>query len=205
MKDETLITPNAAFIATILFTLMLGVVDWSSGYELSFFVFYFIPIAVVGWMCSTSRAYFIALLSACIWFAADWFTAHPYSNQAYAIWNSMTRLVAFLVLAHAVSRIRLLLIQERELSRDLQKALTDVKTLTGLLPICANCKRIRNDQGYWQQLESYISKHTEAQFTHGICQECANKVLKEAGMPLMSFDQSEEGDVLTDSDHKARS
>ena len=65
---------------------------------------------------------------------------------------------------------------EREkLIEGLEKALSEVKTLSGLLPICATCKKIRDDKGYWNQIESYISKHSEAQFSHGICPECAEK------------------------------
>lgn len=62
---------------------------------------------------------------------------------------------------------------EREkLIAELQEALSSVKVLRGLLPICAHCKKIRDDQGYWNQLESYISEKSDAQFTHGICPEC---------------------------------
>lgn len=64
--------------------------------------------------------------------------------------------------------------QEREqLIGELQQALREVKTLSGMLPICANCKKIRDDQGYWNQIESYISAHSQALFSHGICPDCA--------------------------------
>ncbi|MGH9434282.1 MAG: response regulator transcription factor [Terriglobia bacterium] len=56
--------------------------------------------------------------------------------------------------------------------RELQEALAKVKTLQGLLPICSYCKRIRNDQNYWQQVEIYIAAHSHAEFTHGICPTC---------------------------------
>ncbi len=70
--------------------------------------------------------------------------------------------------------------QERErLIAELQEALASVKTLSGLLPICASCKKIRDDEGYWQQVEGYIAKHTDATFTHGICPDCAEKALAE--------------------------
>ncbi len=61
---------------------------------------------------------------------------------------------------------------------DLETALKQVNQLRGLLPICMYCKRIRNDGDYWQQVETYISDHTEAEFSHGICPECYEKVLK---------------------------
>ncbi len=67
--------------------------------------------------------------------------------------------------------------QERErLVRDLQQALDKIKALRGLLPMCAWCKKIRNDKGYWQKVETYIQEHSDASFTHGICPECLNKV-----------------------------
>lgn len=68
--------------------------------------------------------------------------------------------------------------QER-LIAELQDALARIRTLNGLLPICAWCKRIRDDRGYWKQVESYIEKHSDARFTHGICPECLGKVSPE--------------------------
>jgi phosphoserine phosphatase RsbU/P len=62
--------------------------------------------------------------------------------------------------------------------RELEAALADVKHLSGLLPICAYCKKIRNDQNYWQQVEIYVSEHSEAQFSHGICPDCYETVVK---------------------------
>lgn len=60
-------------------------------------------------------------------------------------------------------------------NRALQHALNEVRTLKGLLPICAHCKKIRDDKGYWNQIESYIGKHSNAEFSHSICPECAKK------------------------------
>jgi PAS domain S-box-containing protein len=65
--------------------------------------------------------------------------------------------------------------RERIIS-ELQSALSKIKTLRGLLPICASCKKIRNDEGHWEQLESYIRNHSEADFTHGICPSCAKEL-----------------------------
>ena len=58
----------------------------------------------------------------------------------------------------------------------LEKSLSEIKTLSGLLPICAACKKIRDDKGYWNQLEKYIYEHSEAQFSHSICPECAKQL-----------------------------
>jgi len=64
-------------------------------------------------------------------------------------------------------------VEREELIRSLQAALNEVRTLSGLLPICSHCKKIRDDRGYWTQIESYIRDHSLADFTHGICPECA--------------------------------
>ncbi|MGE3978069.1 MAG: PleD family two-component system response regulator [Nitrospira sp.] len=69
--------------------------------------------------------------------------------------------------------------REAELCRsneELQRALREVKVLRGLIPICASCKKIRNDGGFWQQLEEYIGEHSEAEFSHGLCQPCLKKL-----------------------------
>lgn len=62
---------------------------------------------------------------------------------------------------------------------ELRQALAQVKLLSGFLPICCSCKKIRDDVGYWQQIESYISAHSEVEFSHGICPECARKLYPE--------------------------
>lgn len=69
------------------------------------------------------------------------------------------------------------LLKEKTVS--LEQALAQVKTLRGLLPICSNCKRIRDDEGFWTRVESYVSEHTEAVFSHGLCPECVRALYPE--------------------------
>jgi len=76
----------------------------------------------------------------------------------------------------ALVRQVMALLELRRVSVHLADALNHVETLRGLLPICAWCKRIRNDAGYWAQVEAYFHKHTGVDFTHGICPECFEKV-----------------------------
>jgi PAS domain S-box-containing protein len=66
--------------------------------------------------------------------------------------------------------------ERRKLTHELQDALTKIKRLRGLLPICASCKKIRDDKGYWNELEAYISEHSEAEITHGFCPDCMKKL-----------------------------
>ena len=80
--------------------------------------------------------------------------------------------------ARVQAGIRVVTLQERLADRvaELQSALSRVKQLTGLLPICSYCKRIRSDQDYWEQVDSYVAQHSDAQFSHGICPQCYEAV-----------------------------
>ncbi len=92
---------------------------------------------------------------------ADGYIARPVSNlELKARVNAMVR-----ILKAEQERDHLIL--------ELREALSKIKQLSGLLPICMHCKKIRDDKGYWNQIEAYIQKNSEAEFSHGICQECA--------------------------------
>ena len=70
--------------------------------------------------------------------------------------------------------------EKNTLIAELEKALAEVKTLQGIIPICAYCKKIRDDEGVWNQLEAYIHSHSSAEFSHGACPECFKKQMEEA-------------------------
>lgn len=70
-------------------------------------------------------------------------------------------------------------IEKEQLTKKLKDALAKVKQLSGMLPICSYCKKIRDDKGYWEQMEVYIRDHSEAEFSHSICPDCAEKAQKE--------------------------
>jgi len=102
----------------------------------------------------------------------------PIENRpVLAIVKEVTEIRTELSLAQKEIRLR----QEiegknKELIRELQQTLSEVKTLRGCLPICSQCKKIRDDKGYWQQIETYMRDHTEAEFSHSICPDCAKKL-----------------------------
>ncbi|MEI6207943.1 MAG: response regulator [Desulfuromonadales bacterium] len=74
---------------------------------------------------------------------------------------------------------------------ELEKALTEIKVLKGIIPICAQCKKIRDDQGYWNQLEVYISEHSDAEFSHGLCPACIKELYPEQYARLYQNKRSE--------------
>ena len=83
--------------------------------------------------------------------------------------TSKNERVGFVVVVRNISK-------PKQMEEALKEALAKVKLLSGFLPICAVCKKIRDDKGYWNQIESYIRDHSEAEFSHGICPECAKKL-----------------------------
>lgn len=85
------------------------------------------------------------------------------------------RLIGIVAIASDISELAAAEKERERIIKELETALDKIRTLRGLLPICAHCKKIRDDQGYWTQIESYVSSHSEAEFSHGICPECVRK------------------------------
>jgi len=111
------------------------------------------------------------------------FELQPHFYQTY--WFFAFVLMALGAVAFGVYQIRLmqLLKRKKQLETRIQEAMANIKVLGGLIPICSNCKKIRNDKGYWDLLEGYIQQHSEAKFSHGICPDCA-KLLYPGVFPL---------------------
>ncbi|MFO0774199.1 MAG: response regulator [Nitrospiraceae bacterium] len=86
------------------------------------------------------------------------------------------RVASALALKHEMDRRKLRERELRERNEELHRALSEVKVLRGLIPICSGCKKIRNDHGYWQQIEEYVQEHSEAAFSHGLCLPCAKRL-----------------------------
>lgn len=94
----------------------------------------------------------------------------PYGGEFWKV--IVNRLLALFVIWAAA----ILSLQWKAMYVEKERALSKVKILSGLLPICALCKNIRDDKGYWNQIESYIRDHTDADFSHGLCPDCVKKL-----------------------------
>ncbi len=164
-----------AFIC-IVSLIFLGLIDSFTGYDFGFFVFYFIPVLIAGYYLGFLNAVLFSVGATVLWFVADIISEHNYSYEIFRYWNSFIRLATFLLIGYVISYNRRMLEKEKELNNKLENALAEVNQLSGLLPICASCKKIRNDNGYWEQVEVYIKNHTEAEFSHSICPVCMEKL-----------------------------
>jgi hypothetical protein len=164
-------------VLSILTVLFIGLLDWLTGYELAFFSLYLLPVSGAAWFLGLEGAVVFAIISAIVWFVADFQNGHQYSSAGILVWNTLIRLVSFLAIGWSIAKVRELLIREREVSEALRKSLSEIKVLETFLPICAQCKKIRDQQGLWQHLEVYIGQHSNTQFTHSYCPECAKNAL----------------------------
>ena len=95
------------------------------------------------------------------------------------IWGEDGCLLGFQGVGRDITARKRMEVERERLIQSLTQALADVKQLSGMLPICSNCKKVRDDHGYWSQIETYLSEHTEATFTHGVCPECALRFREE--------------------------
>ena len=109
---------------------------------------------------------------------ADGYLAKPITNR-----ELVARVQSMIRIKQVEDALRQKEKEQERLILKLQEALLEIKTLKGFIPICATCKKIRDDEGYWNQLEAYISKHTDAVFTHSICPQCAEKLRAELEGP----------------------
>lgn len=204
---------KAPFLIALAYAvvILLGIVDFQTGYEFSFSIFYLVPISTVAWLIGIRAGTLIALVSAFTWLAALVASKAPYQHTLIPYWNAIVRMGFFFIVVYLIHKLKNIYINLEELVKErtasltkeiserqkaeealiesstklkksnseLQYALANIKTLEEILPICSYCKKIRDDRGYWSQVESYISNHTDTLFSHGICPECTEKALKE--------------------------
>ncbi len=163
----------AVNIAILFF---IGAADYLTGYKIEISIFYMIPVSFAAWFGGKTPGIIISCLSVLTMAVTDVMAGDILSQYIVEIWNLLMRLGFFAVYSVVLSIVKADLNERRRLIEELQKALGEVKQLSGILPICASCKKIRDDQGYWEQIESYIRDHSEARFSHGICPECVRKL-----------------------------
>ncbi len=140
--------------------------DFFIGPYVTFPIIFILPLGAMAWWHTYRSANILAAVMVTIRFinTIHWNPAIP-NLVIYALINSVVRLSVFLILIYLITHVAE---QQRSLKRE-------VKVLEGLLPICAHCKQIRTSEGEWEQLEEYITRQSEATFSHSICPSCRQK------------------------------
>ena len=143
-------------IVMILSCAML-IVEYLAGPAFRLFILYAVPVAFVAWRIGFFGGMFFAIVLTVVRFSYNMFWDLPY-NLSDAIINALVRTLTLIVLAYLISYIN--------------KQQAKIKVLQGLLPVCCYCKKIRNADNSWEAIESYITKHSQALFTHTYCSDC---------------------------------
>lgn len=171
---EYLATKPRSFIWVIglLLNLIIGVIDYLTGYEIGMGVFYLLPIGLLSWFINRKAGIIISLISVITIISADLLAGKVIQNYFIDSWNLFVHFSFFTIVVYLIYQEKVSSDKNEILTVRLQKALDGVKTLRELLPTCSSCKNIRDDDGYWKQIELYISKNTDAKFNHSICPEC---------------------------------
>ena len=147
--------------------------DYVTPEQVSFSVFYLVPISVFLWFFGHRWAWLVAVASVLVWPSEHVVRGDfDYLKLFIPYWEIAVRLGFYAVFILSLSTIRKNITQMLEVNNELRAALAEVKQLRGMLPICSSCKRIRDDSQQWVVLEKYIQTHTEATFTHGLCPDC---------------------------------
>lgn len=125
----------------------------------------------------------LSLIILGLWFGGRSVYAVFFAGTVVDVMSSPSQRIALLVyIVCAINMIiGIILVNAQRVEHDLSRSNAEVKMLRGILPICASCKKIRDDTGYWNQIEAYIRDHSEAEFSHGICPDCAKKLYPNLG------------------------
>ena len=105
----------------------IGFIDWTTGTEISFFTFYFVPISITSWFIGIEASIVTSFLAAIIWFGVDYSLGYTHLTHFSAVWNTTIRLAAFLTIGWSVFKIRKLLQREKQLSEELSRSLSEIK------------------------------------------------------------------------------
>lgn len=175
--------PKKIFVTWLglVMTVFIAWVDYLTGFAVSLSVFYLIPISMVVWYVGRTAGIVVGGLSAIVWLLEEIFSDLSLPTTFLPYWQAVMRLAFFLIVIFLLDGRQRAEREREKLIAELQAALANVKTLRGLLPICSSCKKVRDDRGYWNQIESFVRERSEAAFSHSICPECEKKLYPELG------------------------
>jgi hypothetical protein len=184
-RTASLLSRRTAMLLATASLCLVGLGDYLMAWYFHFDFFYLLPLTLTALYVGRRAGLLMALACTSISTAARVLQQHASpagllaSRSPVLVWNFFMHLALGCAFVWAVSRLREEVVEQRRLVAELQDAIADIKRLRELLPICAWCRRIRDDAGYWKQIDHYLQAKDIATFTHGICPECAAKLNNE--------------------------
>lgn len=156
--------------------LALGWLDYVTGYELGFFIFYSIPVAITAWYVGRLPAVLMSFASALVWLMADSYSGQKYSSVFYVYWNIGVRCGCFVINAFTVSKIRRILDHQKQMTIDLAVARAETARLRSLLPVGIVCRNPRDDQNNRRDPALCPDSNTPSPATTTRCPACGASV-----------------------------
>jgi hypothetical protein len=157
-------------------TALIGALDFVTGDEIdiALTLLYLIPISVATWRLGPGLGIVLSFAAAVTsWFDLVAGLGGQTRLHVHALyWNGFFEFAVFLGFTLTLSELKTHLGEERRAKREAEEALAMVKKLTSLLPMCASCKKVRDDAGIWEPFDAYLLHHTDTQVTHGLCPNC---------------------------------
>jgi K+-sensing histidine kinase KdpD len=174
------------FVASLASLVLVGYVDYITGYELYMDVFYFIPVSICAWQLRRRDVMVVTILCALTWGCVDLYAGHPYSSRFYWYWNIFIKFISLLILGLVVQSLRQNLKEQARARQELEKALAElqqssaeVEKLKGQLQVvCAWTKRIKI-KGQWITFDQFLQDHLHVKLTHGMSPEAMSQFAKE--------------------------
>ena len=173
-------------VVSLLCLATVSYVDYATGYEFLFFVFYFIPVGVCGWYMGRLGTLSMAALSGACWFLVDVLSDHKYPYEVIRYWNSFTCFLAFATIGLALHHLKRGRDKERKSLRELEKAMTELQDSTReirnlqsqLQVVCAWTQRLRIE-GKWVTLDEFLTNKLNLRISHGISPEALAEIKRE--------------------------
>jgi K+-sensing histidine kinase KdpD len=173
-------------LVSLLCLATVSYVDYVTGYEFLFFVFYFIPVAVCGWYLGRLATLSMAVLSGACWFLVDVLSEHHYPHEVIRYWNTFTCFLAFAVIGFIMHHLKQSRDQEQKSRRELEESLAELQDSTReirnlqsqLQVVCAWTQRLRIE-GKWVTLDEFLTSKLNLRISHGISPEALAEIKRE--------------------------
>ena len=161
-----------AFAGCLVLLVLFGWVDYITGYEMGFFVFYSLPVGLAAWYLGQWPAVGMALAASLTWWLADHLAGQRYSSIFYSYWNTAIHFSSFLINAVTFAKIKSSLDQRHRLADDLARTREQLRQVATLLPICPTCRKPLNPESLRQKTEAYLDSSPAAEIAETRCETC---------------------------------
>ena len=190
-QDRHQLSPRQRIKIIFVSILCLGTVsyvDYVTGYEMLFFVFYFIPVGFCGWHMGRTATISLAVLCGASWFLVDVLSDHHYPHEVTRYWNTLICFLAFAIIGYAAHHLKRSRDKERQARDELERALAELQDSTReirdlqseLQVVCAWTHRLRIE-GRWVTLDEFLTNTLNVKISHGISPEALAKIKRELG------------------------